>query len=208
MMPWTALGLGLFIGAQHAFEPDHLAALGTMLPDETSTRRAAARGAWWGCGHGLAIAVVGAPLILMDLRVPEHLEALGEFIVAVMLIALGAYAVWRALDTPSTTSQTHTPSVAKSTMPVGLIHGLAGSGAAIVLATTQAPSPTTALMFLAVFVCGSTLSMMGTAALLSLPLERFSDHPSRASWLVGLSGLVSILVGCLWGGPHLVGWLT
>ena len=83
---FTALGFGLLIGAQHAFEPDHLAAVGTMLPDESSPRRAAARGAWWGLGHGAAIAAIGLPLIFLGMQVPEHLEAVAEFVVALMLV--------------------------------------------------------------------------------------------------------------------------
>lgn len=203
----TALGLGLFIGAQHAFEPDHLAAIGTMLPDESSVSRAAARGAWWGLGHGAAIASIGLPLILLGLRVPEALEAAAEVVVAGMLISLGVHAFWRARQARER-EQTKTRPVAKTTLPIGLIHGLAGSGAAVVLATAQSPSQGAALIFLIVFVLGSTLSMTAVTGFLSLPLGRLAGERSRLPWLLGASGVLSVAIGLIWGGPHVAGWLA
>lgn len=202
-----ALGLGFFIGAQHAFEPDHLAAVGAMLPDEPAAPRAAARGAWWGLGHGLSIALIGLPLILMGLEVPGHLEAAAEFTVALMLVGLGARALYRAWRVRGGVEAT-APSALRSTLPVGLVHGLAGSGAAVVLATAQAPSQAGALVFLGVFVLGSTLSMAATAGLLAMPMGRIVARPAGALWLHVVSGLASVAVGVAWGGPHVARWLA
>lgn len=175
-----------------------------MLPEEHSVRRAAARGAWWGLGHGVAIAAVGLPLIVLGLHVPERLEALAELVVAGMLIGLGVHALWR---TRQARAQITTQPVASTTISIGLIHGLAGSGAAVVLATTQSTSRVAALIFLVVFVLGSTLSMMAAAGLLSLPLGRLTRQRSRMLWLLSASGVLSIVVGLVWGGPHIAGWL-
>lgn len=199
---WTVLGLGLGVGAQHALEPDHLAAVGTMLPEEPSWRRSAWRGGWWGLGHGLAIAAAGAPLIYLDARVPEALESWAELAVAFMLLGLGVRALWRAWRRHEPhTQHRHTAHAA----PVGLLHGLAGSGAAVVLATSQAPSTSAALLFLGLFILGSTVSMASTAALVSLPLQRLGQRRALRPWLLGASGLLSILIGLFWGAPHLLG---
>ncbi len=203
----TALALGLLIGAQHAFEPDHLAAIGTMLPHESSMRRAAAKGAWWGLGHGLAISAIGLPLVLLGLHVPEPLEALAEVVVAAMLIGLGARAFWRASHVLGRI-RTQPKFVAQSALPVGLIHGMAGSGAAVILATTQSTSVSTALVFLLVFVLGSTLSMTAIAAFSSWPLRKLAAEPSRTPWLLRISGVLSVVIGLLWAIPHLTRWLT
>jgi putative Mn2+ efflux pump MntP len=202
MTLWTILGLGLVVGAQHALEPDHLAAVGTLLPEASSWKRSALRGAWWGLGHGLAIALVSAPLIYLGAQVPEHLESWAELAVAVMLLALGARALWRAWR-----RHEHTPKArhAAHAAPVGLLHGLAGSGAAVVLATSQAPSVNAALVFLGVFILGSTLSMATTAAVVTLPLRRLGQHRGLRPWLLGGSGLLSVVVGLFWGAPHLMG---
>jgi len=202
----TALGLGLLIGAQHAFEPDQLAAIGTMLPDESSVRRAAARGAWWGLGHGAAIAAIGLPLVLLGLQVPENLEAAAEVVVAGMLIGLSVHAFWRARRAREREPMTRP--VAKTSLPIGLIHGLAGSGAAVVLATSQSTSQRAALIFLVVFVLGSTLSMTAAAGVLSVPLGRLAGERSRLPWLLGASGALSVAVGLIWGGPHFASWLA
>jgi hypothetical protein len=203
----SALALGLVIGAQHAFEPDHLAAVGTMLPEESTLRRAAARGALWGLGHGSAIAVVGLPLIMLGLRVPEHLEAAAEMLVALMLIVLGLHALWRAARIRRE-EDIALGSPVRTTLPVGLIHGLAGSGAAVLLATAQAVSETAALGFLLVFVIGSTLGMTVVAGFFSVSLGRLGHRPSLRPWIFATSGLLSVAVGVLWASPHVVGLLV
>lgn len=199
----TALTLGLLIGAQHAFEPDHLAAVGTMLPGETSPMKSALRGGWWGLGHGLAIAAVGIPLILLGLEVPEHIESIAEFVVGVMLIGLGVRALRNARRALRPDAQPHHH---HNSLPIGLVHGLAGSGAAVVLATADAPTPAISMLFLAVFILGSTLSMAGTAALISLPIARAATNERRTSWLLTTSGLLSVGVGLMWGAPHVIAW--
>ncbi|KAB2895674.1 MAG: high-affinity nickel-transport family protein, partial [Kofleriaceae bacterium] len=40
--------LGLVVGVRHAFEPDHLAAVSTMVTDARGARRGALLGAVWG----------------------------------------------------------------------------------------------------------------------------------------------------------------
>ena len=98
--------------------------------------------------------------------------------------------------------------MAKTSLPIGLIHGLAGSGAAVVLATAQSTSQGAALIFLVVFVLGSTLSMTAAAGFLSVPLGRLAGERSRLPWLLGASGVLSVAVGLIWGGPHFASWLA
>ncbi|MEC9397412.1 MAG: hypothetical protein VX475_07330 [Myxococcota bacterium] len=205
----TALFLGLLIGAQHAFEPDHLAAVGTIVSRDSHPKSAAIKGAWWGLGHGAAIALIGLPLILMGLELPASLESMGEFLVAIMLVGLGVRAIWRAYRW--TTSREQEPKHRKvdSTLPVGLVHGMAGSGAAVVLATTQAPGEYIALLFLVIFVLGSTLGMTLTAMLLTLPLSWFKERTEHAlRFVTGVSGIISLCVGFVWGAPTVLGWFT
>ncbi len=203
---FSALALGLVIGAQHAFEPDHVAAVATMLPGESSLRRAALRGAWWGLGHGTAIALIGVPLVLFGIRVPASLEGAAEFLVALMLVALGARAIWSAWHRDKVVDSVAKNPALRSTS-VGLIHGLAGSGAAVVLATADAPSRLVAIVFLLVFTLGSTLSMAAAAAIVSVPVRKVSSSQERVSWVLAASGLVSVLVGLIWAGPHVSVWM-
>ena len=90
----TSSGLGSLLGMRHAFEPDHLAAVSTLVTRERSGYKAALVGAWWGIGHTLSLLLVGAILIVL-LRADDLAQVAEafEFPVALMLVGLG----WRAL---------------------------------------------------------------------------------------------------------------
>ena len=85
----TGSGLGSLLGMRHAFEPDHLAAVTTLVSRERSSLRAALLGAWWGIGHTLALLVVGASLVVVRAELPPNVSDAFELVVAAMLIALG-----------------------------------------------------------------------------------------------------------------------
>src|SRR5262247_258181 len=93
----TGSGLGSLLGMRHALEPDHLAAVTTLVSRERSSIRAAMLGACWGLGHTLALVVVGALLIVLRKEMPAALTEVFELGVAVMLIALGVRAVLQAV---------------------------------------------------------------------------------------------------------------
>ena len=210
----TALLIGFFIGAQHSLEPDHLAAVSTMLPEKdeqlqhkTHRYHPLLKGMWWGLGHGSSIALLGVPLILLNLEVPEAVEKSAEMMVAVMLVALGARAIfrgWRLLQRKNSAQEEGSEMLnikrPSHVLPVGLLHGLAGSGAAIVLATTTAPSQLSALLFLLVFILGSTLSMALTTWFVSMPLRQIQRKNIISSeWVLALSGVLSMVIGVWWG---------
>ena len=52
--------LGSLIGMRHALEPDHLAAVSTLISEERSSGKAALLGICWGLGHTFSLIVVGA----------------------------------------------------------------------------------------------------------------------------------------------------
>lgn len=53
-------GFGAVVGVRHALEPDHFAAVATLIGSERSRLRAALLGIYWGLGHTFAIVVVGS----------------------------------------------------------------------------------------------------------------------------------------------------
>jgi len=59
--PAVALFVALLLGLRHASDPDHLAAVSTLIASdpEDGTRRAGRLGLAWGAGHALTL----APLI-------------------------------------------------------------------------------------------------------------------------------------------------
>src|SRR5213592_2662864 len=92
----TGSALGSLLGMRHALEPDHLAAVSTLVTGERSSYRAALLGACWGLGHTLTLLIVGALLVGLRMEMPATVSNLFELLVAGMLIALGLRAIYQA----------------------------------------------------------------------------------------------------------------
>src|SRR5215472_16635465 len=89
-------GFGSLLGMRHALEPDHLAAVSTLVSRERSSVSAALLGACWGLGHTCTLLVAGAALVLLRAEMPARLADVFELGVALMLIALGLRAIYLA----------------------------------------------------------------------------------------------------------------
>jgi ABC-type nickel/cobalt efflux system permease component RcnA len=91
------LGLGILFGLKHATEVDHIVAVSTIVSQHRSVLRSGLVGAMWGLGHTLALLVSGVIVLTLRVAIPESVSNWFEFVVALMIIALGASALWRAL---------------------------------------------------------------------------------------------------------------
>ena len=151
----TGALLGLVVGVRHAFEPDHLAAVSTMVPEcEAGPRghavgRGFLLGAMWGLGHTVALVAAAIGLVLVGAHLSEAASRGFELAVAAMLVGLGARAIVRARRLgsngevvahahgghahahPTAARHVHVFGAAFALRPllVGTLHGLAGSGA-------------------------------------------------------------------------------
>ena len=94
---FVGLLLGVAMGARHALDPDHLAAVSVLAADAPGPRRGALLGALWGIGHAAALLGTGLVLASLAAEMPAALADAFELAVAAMLIVLGARAVARAL---------------------------------------------------------------------------------------------------------------
>lgn len=221
MIATTAiLGLGLIVGARHALEPDHLAAVSTLVTT-TNDRRSAASAAWlgalWGLGHTLALVGVGVALLVLDHALPERISYAFELVVAAMLIVLGARAVIRGVRNREGDAGMHrhgalvhahagagqhlhlgARAVAWRPVAVGLVHGLAGSGALTALAFAELPSSGARIAFMIVFGAGSIAGMALVTAVAGMALGRVARGAATRRWLAITTGLVSCVVGVIW----------
>ncbi|MGE3955615.1 MAG: urease accessory protein [Vicinamibacterales bacterium] len=215
----TSSGFGSLLGMRHALEPDHLAAVSTLVSRERSSAKAAFLGVCWGVGHTFGLIVVGAVLVLLRSELPERLATLFELGVAVMLIVLGTRALRQAwtLGQPSHLHQhafaVHTHSglpahvhigtwtLARRPLLIGAIHGLAGSGALTALVLTTLPSTAARLSYMALFGLGSTVGMAALSGLLGWPLARLGAHHAVARAISFSVGLMSVVLGFFWGYP-------
>lgn len=215
----TSSGFGSLLGMRHALEPDHLAAVSTLVSRERNSLKAALLGVCWGLGHTAGLIVVGAVLVLLRAELPSRLADLFELAVAIMLIALGARALRQAwsLGQPvhlhSHTFAVHrhsglpahvhigTWTLARRPLIIGAIHGLAGSGALTALVLTTLPSTAARLSYMALFGLGSTLGMAVLSGLLGWPLARLASHTAIIRGISFAVGVISVTLGLFWGYP-------
>jgi ABC-type nickel/cobalt efflux system permease component RcnA len=91
--------VALLSGLRHASDPDHLAAVSTLIASdpEDGTRRAGRLGLSWGAGHALTLALFGLPIVLLHAYLPDTLQSAAEAAVGVviMLLALRLLIRWR-----------------------------------------------------------------------------------------------------------------
>jgi len=198
-------GFGTLVGMRHALEPDHLAAVTTMVSREQSGRRAALLGVCWGLGHTTALIAAGAVLILAKRQMPARATMLFELLVAAMLIGLGARAVRQAWGRTSLLISRRGGVYAPFFRPllVGMAHGLAGSGALTALVVTTLPTLGARLAFVALFGVTSTLSMAAASGLLGWPLARLGTRHIVTRSVTLAVGIGSALLGLVWGGSAL-----
>ena len=223
----TSSGLGSLLGMRHAFEPDHLAAMSTLVSSERSSYKAALLGMCWGIGHSVSLFVVGAGLVVLRAGIPSGVSDLFELVVAVMLIGFGARAIVRAArQGESGPPHLHRHGVfvhshggvpahvhigawtfARRPLLIGAVHGLAGSGALTALVLATLPSTAARLIYMALFGLGSTVGMAALSGLLGWPLARLGTHQTVARGLSLLVGCVSTMVGLFWGYPLIARFL-
>ena len=169
----SVLTAGFIIGMRHALDGDHLAALSVIIVEKPSIWRAAKQGALWGVGHSLTLFLVGIAVILLDLQLSVQLASLLELLVGMMLIGLGADLLRRfKKQEPRTTPH--------RVLGIGLMHGLAGSSALILLTLSNIQTTSLALSYIGLFGLGSILGMVLVSVALAWPLHRVSD---RANWI-------------------------
>jgi ABC-type nickel/cobalt efflux system permease component RcnA len=219
---FPALGLGFVLGLRHALDPDHVAAMSTLISQERGVLRSCLRGTVWGIGHTTALLVAGVAVLAFKLQIPPAIERGTEVLVALVLIGLGGHVLFRTLGAIRLHRHHHTHGgTAHShvhvhigdggehrhrhlwrTVPqpllMGLLHGLAGSGALILLVLATLPSPTAAILYVLVFGLGSTAGMLVLSGLIGVPfaLAVGGSRPVAAA-LQAVVGAATILVGAL-----------
>lgn len=190
---YAAFGLGLILGIQHALDADHVIAVSTLVSEHQSLKWASLIGAFWGLGHTFTLLVVGLAVILLRLTIPPRVALGLEFLVAVMLVFLGLNTLWRSFQADRLhlhahehspkrhahfhvhgepeESHTHTHPFSSMRKPflIGMVHGLAGSAALMLLVLSTIQKPLAGLAYVLIFGLGSLGGMLGLSSLMGLP---------------------------------------
>lgn len=226
----VALGIALTLGLRHASDPDHLVAVTSLVAaDGGDTRGATRLGAWWGVGHGATLLLIGLPLIFFKSELPAWLETGAEKAVGVVILVLAARVIYkwmqgdykaaahdhahpgpetrdthdrrrhlrRGSDHDHRHRQVRTPQQA---LGIGMLHGLAGTGAVVLLLIAALPSQLEAAAALAVFAPMSVLSMALCTSLFAWVLTRPIVEPVYRSVLIPALGLFALTFGAWYTG--------
>ena len=221
-------GFASLVGMRHALEPDHIAAVSTLVNREQGGFRAAWLGVCWGVGHTASLFVAGLALVVVRAEMPAGLADVFELAVAAMLIGLGLRSVlqaarlgskgptrmhrhrWVIHQHPGMPAHVHIGrwTFARRPLLIGAIHGLAGSGALAALVLTTLSSTASRLAYMMLFGLGSTAGMAALSGLLGWPLARLGAHENVTRGISFVVGCMSMALGVLWGYPLVVRLLT
>ncbi len=221
------LGLGLLLGMQHALEVDHIAAVSSIAARRTDVRDIVKHGLTWGLGHTLTLFAFAGAAILLGHAIPEHLAQPLETAVGVMLVGLGAHVLWRLWHDRvhfhlhrhgDGTQHIHVHSHAGEEAPhrnslhehvhhhgfrwrsllVGLMHGMAGSAALLVLAVSQVANPVIGMFYVLLFGIGSMLGMGALSVVIAVPLAVSARWLTWANrYLQACVGIITIGIGAM-----------
>lgn len=187
------------LGLRHATDPDHLAAVSTLVVSgrERATRAAARLGAAWGLGHALTLVAFGVPILLAERYLPELVQRGAETTVAALIafLAIRLLVRWRhgafattALGEHEHVHRARTPAGA---FGIGLVHGMGGSAGVGVLLLAAIPSRQLALVALVVLAMFTAVSMtlVTTGFGAALSARRVSGAVATAAPALALSSL-------------------
>ena len=86
----SSLLVAVLLGLRHATDPDHIAAVSTLVASgrERATAAAAHLGLWWGIGHAITLAAFGIPILVAERYLPEPVQRGAETAVAALIVFL------------------------------------------------------------------------------------------------------------------------
>jgi cytochrome c biogenesis protein CcdA len=209
--------LTIYAGFTHAFEADHLLAVSNIVSQRNNVRSSMKDGVFWGLGHASTIFFIGILMILFKVGISEQSFHYFEVAVGVMLISLAAYRLMKFFRSRKIVIHTHshqheeghhkhlhvhigkerehhhTHSLAYG---VGLVHGLAGSGALILVVMSQIKGPVDGLIYLVIFGTGCIAGMLLAAGLFSIPFsKKIIQAQTLQSFLIITSSVLCLLYG-------------
>lgn len=216
----AALGLGFLLGIRHAMDADHVAAVSTLLSQQRGLARSCLLGTFWGVGHTAALLAAGGAAIAFKLTISAEVAKGLEFMVAAVLILLGGHVLLQSLgawslhrhdhshdgrsyshvhlhlDREDSPGHHHLFRLGGRPFLVGVLHGMAGSAALMLLVLTSIPSPVGKLLYILVFGIGSTGAMLLLSGLIGIPFVVTAGRSRAAHAIIqALAGAASLILG-------------
>jgi hypothetical protein len=217
----AALGIGFVLGLRHALDADHIAAVSALVSQHRSVMRSCVLGTFWGAGHTAALLAAAGAVIAFRLTISPAMERALDGSVACMLMLLGGHVLLKALGSWGLHEHAHTHGghlyshlhlhgapedtddhlhflrLGGRPFVVGVLHGMAGSAALMLLVLTTIASPLAGLLYVLVFGVGATAGMFLLSGLIGLPFALTASRSEAARRAIQvLAGAASLLVGC------------
>ena len=208
--------ISALLGLRHASDPDHLAAVTTLIASEEKldqVRKAGFMGLLWGAGHGTTLVLIGLPLVLFNRFLPEVVQRAAEALIGgiIILLALRLLLRWRRglfhvhTHTHGGEPHRHVHSHARQeahehahkrrtplgAYGVGLVHGIGGSGGLTLLLLSTISDKAQAAGALVLFAVGTAVSMalLSTAFGLAIAGGPLGRNFERVAPVLGVLGV-------------------
>jgi ABC-type nickel/cobalt efflux system permease component RcnA len=220
---FAVLGFGFLIGLKHATEADHLAAVSTIVAERKSVWSSALIGGFWGLGHTVSLFLAGVLVLVLDFQISAAAERRLELGVGIMLSLLGLNVLRKLLKGGMVHFHTHEHGGRVHAHPhlhepaeaadpathhnyrlntravlIGMMHGLAGSGALMLLVIPTIESRALGMVYVTIFGIGSIGGMMLMSFLVGLPFHLTASRFNSFNRLLQAgAGCVSVILG-LW----------
>ena len=223
MTPALILSLGLVVGLQHAFEPDHITAVTTQIAKrkqkthqikqlvKEGTFKSSILGALWGAGHTTTLVIIGLLLFLFSINIPSNVFLGFELIVGIMLVilAITTFSNKKLFKLKHTHPHVHSNGTLHThphdhdgehkhthkSYLIGCIHGLAGSGSLVVLMASTLGDIESVLSFIFIFGIGSIIGMTIISGLIGLPFTLTKKFGTASKALRFIACTASFLIG-------------
>ncbi len=217
----VSLGIAFVLGLRHASDPDHLVAVTSLVAaDDGDVRGAARLGVWWGVGHAGTLLCIGLPLIALKSQLPAWLERGAEVGIGLVILVLAARVLvkWaygdfaagahrhdadashRHLRDPGAAHGHRDLRTTRQALAIGALHGLAGTGAVVLLLVAALPDRLEAAAALAVFAPMSVLSMAACTSMFAWVLTRPLVAPLYHRVLIPALGAFGLVFGLWYAG--------
>jgi high-affinity nickel permease len=172
--------IAVLLGLRHASDPDHLAAVTTLVASgkERATRAAARLGFVWGLGHATSLFLFGLPVVLYSAYLPEAVQRAAETSVGFVIVALAVLLLVRwhrglyhagshahegkAHEHVHSRARRHAHARTRTVWQaygIGLVHGIGGTAGVGLLLLAAIPNHVVAIAALAVFAFCTAVSM-------------------------------------------------
>lgn len=201
-----AIFTGFLAAAAHVFSgPDHLAAVAPFAVN--SATKSWRIGLFWGMGHLSGMLVIGLLFtLLQDLPPLELISSYSESLVGLVLIGVGAWAVYKAYFQGSGVTKPHPHHHQQqkdhlASFSIGSLHGLAGVAHFILfLPVIGFDNRASAVFYILGFALGTVVTMIFFTFILGR-LKFIGNSDKKKNFVKNLqviTGVAAIAVGIYW----------